>query len=104
MLRYGVGDGSVEDVVNAVNSMNGGKLWQDCSPLWTRPQGYNRSGLMYKDKEILQIVGHTPVVRITQEMNLISCDNFSTFMDGTPIGTQSFLMIDSETRRWAGIL
>ena len=45
------------------------------------------------DGKLLQVVGHTPVEKITREGNLISCDVFSTDRDRKPIGTQEYLMI-----------
>ena len=63
--------------------------------IWYRPQYH--AGRMYKSRELLQVVGHTPVEAIVKIGSLISCDVFSTYRDGTPIGTQEFLIIDTVT-------
>lgn len=76
-------------------------MWNDASPIWHRPQYSN--GRMYKTHEILQVVGHTPVDEISRKENVISCDVFSTYRDGRPIGTQEFLLIDTETWEYSGV-
>ena len=48
----------------------------------------------------LQVVGHTPVEHIFRSGNIISCDVFSTYRNGEPIGTQEFLVIDTKTWRF----
>ena len=45
----------------------------------------------------MQVVGHTPIKQIEKNGNLISCDVFSTYRNGNPIGTQEFLLIDTIT-------
>ena len=77
-----------------------GKLILDCR-IWYRPQYH--AGRMYKSRELLQVVGHTPVEAIVKSGSLISCDVFSTYRDGTPIGTQEFLIIDTVTWDCSGI-
>lgn len=54
-------------------------MWNDASPLWQRPQ-YSKMR-MYKQGEFLQVVGHTPVKKITQAGDIISCDVFSTYVN-----------------------
>ena len=51
---------------------------------------------MYREEDLLQVVGHTPVNRIERYGSVISCDVFSTFQNGKPIGTQVFPVIDTE--------
>ena len=75
-------------------------MWHDDSPLWYRPQIYK--GRMYKPRKLLQVVGHTPVKEIYREGNVISCDVFSTDEAGKPIGTQEFLLIDTNTWEFKG--
>ena len=58
---------------------------------------------MYKPRKILQVVGHTPVEQIEKSGNVISCDVFSTYRDGSPIGTQEFLLLDTEAWEYRGI-
>ena len=55
-------------------------------------------GKMYGADKILQVVGHTPVEGIYREGNVISCDVFSTYRDGSSIGTEEFAVV--ETERW----
>ena len=50
-----------------------------------------------------QVVGHTPMDKITREKNLISTDVFSTYRDGRPIGTQEFLLLDTVTWEYKGV-
>ena len=59
--------------------------------------------LTYKEYELLQVVGHTPMDKITRKGNVISCDVFSTYRDGRPIGTQEFLLLDTESWEYCGI-
>ena len=91
----------VEYVVDTINSLGVQEMWCDDSPIWYRPQYYG--GKMYKSRKCLQVVGHTPVEKITRNKNVISCDVFSTYQDGTPIGTQELLLIDTETWEYRGI-
>ena len=74
---------------------------REASPIWYRPQYYG--GELYKSDTLLQVVGHTPVEKITREGNLISCDVFSTDRDRKPIGTQEYLIIDTLTWAHQGI-
>ena len=50
-----------------------------------------------------QVVGHTPMPAITKKKNLISCDVFSTYSDGQPVGTEEFLLLDTVTWKYCGI-
>lgn len=92
---------NADAVIDTINSFGAGELWQTASPLWYRPQHYG--GKLYKSRIFLQVVGHTPVETITKKGNLISCDVFSTYRDGKPIGTQEFPIIDTDTREYVGI-
>ena len=58
---------------------------------------------MYREKDLLQIVGHTPVMEIERTGSVFSCDLFSTYRNGDPIGTQEFILIDTETWEYQGI-
>ena len=78
----------VEAVVAAINELGPNEMWNDASPIWLRPQHSNMR--LYKPRKLLQVVGHTPMDMITKEGNLISCDVFSTYRDGKPIGTEEF--------------
>lgn len=76
-------------------------MWQDYSPIWYRPQYF--SSKLYKPRKLLQVVGHTPVSKITKENNVLSCDTFSTRLDGTPYGPQEFTLIDTKTWDFIGL-
>ncbi len=90
-----------DKVLERINGFGYEEMWQDLSPIWYRPRYYE--GKMYKSGELLQVVGHTPVEGIVREGNLISCDVFSTYSSGEPIGTQEFPLIDTETWDCRGI-
>jgi hypothetical protein len=60
-------------------------------------------GRLYKPRKLLQVVGHTPVERISRKGNLISCDVFSTDSSGEPIGTQEYPVIDTNTWDYFGV-
>ncbi len=89
-----------DSVVNMINQLSGEVMWRSSSPLWYRPQYTNEK--MYGDGIYLQVVGHTPVAMPARRGNVISCDVFSTFRDHSPIGTQEFLVIDTETFAYEG--
>ena len=55
---------------------------------------------MYGDEKVLQVVGHTPVEKIYREGNVISCDVFSTYRDGRAVGTEEFVVVDTDTGEW----
>lgn len=76
-------------------------MWDDLSPIWLRPQ-YD-DWKMYKADELLQVVGHTPVDKITRKGNVISCDVFSTYRDGSSIGKREFLWLDTKSWEYKGI-
>ena len=92
---------NADAVISTINGFGLGEMWEDLSPIWYRPQYH--AGRMYKSRELLQVVGHTPVEAIVKSGSLISCDVFSTYRDGTPIGTQEFLIIDTVTWDCSGI-
>ena len=91
----------VSYVVDKINALGHREMWCDDSPIWYRPQYYK--GKMYKSRKCLQVVGHTPVEKINKCKNVISCDVFSTYQDGSPIGTQELLVIDTETWEFQGV-
>ena len=91
----------VNAVINTINGFGPDEMWQDLSPIWCRPQLCSEK--LYMPETLLQVVGHTPVKEISRNGNLISCDIFSTYRDGTPIGTQEFLLLDTESWSYRGI-
>ena len=92
---------NVDAVIGAVNELGARELWTNRSPIWLRPQ---IEGIkLYKPRKMKQVVGHTPMEKITKVNNLISCDVFSTYRDGTPIGTQELLIVDTVTGEYRGV-
>lgn len=83
----------IDLAVSEINDLGAEILWGDLSPVWFRPQGCPET--LFMPERLLQVVGHTPVKTILEEQNLISCDVFSTYSNGTPIGTQEFLVVDT---------
>ncbi len=103
-VKYYASDVEYDDtdaVIEKINCLGRDEMWDDASPLWLRPQFYYEK--MYKEACILQVVGHTPVEEIDRIGNVISCDLFSTYRTGDPIGTQEFLLIDTATWDYKGI-
>ena len=88
-------------VIKRINSLGFLEIWDDASPIWFRPQYYNEK--MYREKDLLQVVGHTPVKEIERSGSVFSCDLFSTYRNGDPIGTQEFILIDTENWQYQGI-
>lgn len=86
---------NTDQAIAFINGLHHDSMWNDISPIWYRPQ-YS-AGKMYKSDELLQVVGHTPVDKISRIGNIISCDVFSTYRNGEPIGTQEFLVIETKT-------
>ena len=79
----------VDAVIDYINDLGKMEMWYDGSPIWLRPQYDDVK--MYKSHQFLQVVGHTPMDTITKKKNVISCDVFSTYQDGKPMGTEEFL-------------
>lgn len=91
----------VEEVTDGINRFGSDKMWQEDSPIWLRPQHTRIK--MYMSEEYLQVVGHTPVEKIEREGNVISCDVFSTYQNGHPVGTQEFLLLDTQSWEFSGV-
>ena len=83
----------IQDLVYYINSMAKDQLWRDDSPLWSRAE---YGGRPYPFG-VMQIVGHTPVENITRYGDMIVTDTFSTYRDGTPIGDEKFIWVDTES-------
>ena len=88
--------GNPDDVIETINSYGRDEMWTDGSPIWFRPQERKRERL-YREGDLLQVVGHTPVKRVCRERSVVSTDVFSTYWNGKPIGRHEFLVIDTET-------
>ena len=96
-----------DDILSTINSMGQEEIWNDASPIWARPDngfGFYR-GLYGRDEEYLQVVGHTPVHRpeYCEECGILMTDVFSTYRDGSSIGTNQFVWVDTETKEWGEI-
>lgn len=64
------------------------------SLIWARPEEVRELPDAFNN---VQIIGHTPVERITLEPNgLIVCDTFSQYSNGSFIGDQSLLLIETD--------
>lgn len=87
--------GDADRIIRAVNRFDSDIMWREESPLWFRPQYSDEE--MYGEHEFTQVVGHTPVKRIFKNRNVISCDVFSRYQDGTNIGTCEYAVIDTVT-------
>ena len=85
------------DVIDEINSFGKWDLWKDNSPIWARPQdGYYD---MYRE-DLFQVVGHTPVDAPLLTGNVLTLDTFSTYRNGTPIGDERFVWIDTVSTKW----
>ena len=83
-----------------VNGMGRKELWKDSSPIWVRPQyGYHKAWPM----GVLQVLGHTPVDAPFMKNGFLTLDTFSTYRDGTPIGTCEFVYLDTENGKYEGV-
>ena len=91
----------IDAVIGTINSLGMREMWDESSPIWFRPQFYDEK--MYREEDFLQVVGHTPVMKIEKTDNVLSCDLFSTYRTGEPIGTEEFLVIDTQTQEYRGI-
>ena len=103
-VKYYASDVDYDDidaVIDRINCLGRNEMWDDAAPIWFRPQFYNEK--MYRETDLLQAVGHTPVMQIDHLGNVLSCDLFSTYRTGDPIGTEEFLLIDTETWEYKGI-
>lgn len=96
-VRYFPGKGSIDndELVEWINSQSFHELWDDLSPIWYRPMDYFP---LYKGKNTLQVVGHTPVRKIGKWKNAFFTDTFSTETNGKAIGSEDFFILDTKTR------
>ena len=89
-------------------------LWESDSPIWARPQEDfdEKTGerttmfcsRMWKADKYLQVVGHTPMHKIThyeaKYTDLLSTDVFSTYSNGCPYGEEKFAIVDTVNKTW----
>lgn len=92
-------EASIDEIIEQINNRFGvNELWKDISPLWFR---CTKSVIpMFRENELLQVVGHTPVKTIMKYGCTILTDTFSTQCDGENIGDQSFAIVDTETGKF----
>ena len=90
----------IDYIVSYINKMGKAYMWVDDSPIWARPQ--NGSWELYPS-DMMQVVGHTPVEWPQKEGNLLTLDNFSTYRDGTPVGDETFVWIDTEKQEYGAV-
>ncbi len=90
-------DGSIDKLLERINAFRREEMWRDDSPIWVRPQ--NGRIEMFSNG-FLQVVGHTPVRKTDFFRNILTVDNFSTYCDGTPIGDQRFIWVDTVAKEW----
>ena len=92
--------GDVDAVIHAINRLGARQMWGDGTPIWLRP---NEGERLYRKDSLLHVVGHTPVVRPTEDGGALYTDTFSTYRDGRPIGSEEFVLIESETLQWRAV-
>lgn len=91
--QFGYGEKlDIDFMIEKINRMGKDELWRDDSPIWARPQFNDMR--MYPD-DMLQVVGHTPVKQVLSEGKVLTLDNFSTYGDGSPIGDERFVSVDT---------
>lgn len=98
----------LDEVLNDINDMLDAEedieeLWESDSPVWLRPEPWYDHDCLYGGTTYFQVTGHTPVKEpqtFSHCDGLFVCDVFSTRQDGTPIGNQQFVIVDTETREW----
>ncbi|MBR6478592.1 MAG: metallophosphoesterase [Lachnospiraceae bacterium] len=95
---------SIEDLKEIVNQCTDVELWWDNSPLWVRPT-YEEDFRIFAEYGVLQVTGHTPVKKmyLTKGKELLFCDSFSTYQNGSPIGTQEFPVV-TKSGEWIASL
>lgn len=89
-----------DQVIKIINQMNSHELWNDYSPIWTRPRMRTAPQMvrkLYRPRKLFQVCGHTPVELVTLNRNYVSCDTFSTHSDGTPFGNECFTIVNTKT-------
>ncbi len=66
------------------------------------PYGQDRKNRVLKPyaPDFFQVVGHTPVKEPLVTNNILTVDTFSTYSDGSPIGDQRFVWVDTVEKSW----
>lgn len=89
--------GDMDAVIGRINGLKPTTMWLDHSPMWERP---NYSGDRMLDCGYMQVVGHTPVEKPLKIRNTLMTDTFSTKRDGTPVGNERFVIVDTVRKKW----
>lgn len=89
----------IDEILNYLNNLQDIDYWQDFSPLWWRPS-YESDPIGFRQDKYVQVVGHTPCNSINRKNNIISCDVFSLRKDGSKIGSEEFIIIDTITTEY----
>ncbi|MBE6035094.1 MAG: hypothetical protein E7222_10425 [Clostridiales bacterium] len=89
--------GKFNDLINEINMLGKDEMWCDASPIWARPQD---GRVKLYPEGFMQVVGHTPVKKTDYFKGFLTVDNFSTYQDGTPIGDQRFVWVDTTCSQW----
>ena len=94
-------DTDIDDIIRRINGLifnsDTSLLWDDESPIWARPQ--DGTCVMFPEGSY-QIMGHTPVTAPFEIGRTLTLDTFSTYPDGSPIGDERFVIVDTETQSW----
>ncbi len=97
MEKYFHGNNTdIDGIIREINVM-GELLWEDTSPIWTRPQ---ENPIEMYPSDMFQVVGHTPLTKPLRQGNLLSLDIFSTNPDGSSLGNERFVIVDTVDGSW----
>ena len=99
---------SIDKLLDKINNMGMYEMWREDSPIWARPQCDNMQPYPY---DAMQVVGHTPVAKPLYEeypcredetkfASVLTLDTFSTHSNGSPIGYQRFVCVDTRNHTW----
>ena len=89
--------GDIDELIGEINSLRKEEMWCDASPIWVRPQD---GRIVMYPAGYLQVVGHTPVRKTDFYNDILSVDSFSTYRDGSPVGDQRFVWVDTVSKVW----
>jgi len=97
--REGIKDDNPTSLIDKINNIDSKQFWLDDSPLWARYRydTYLQIPKIFKEKEILQITGHTPTEDIETIDSVISTDVFSTNW-GKKYGSEQMIIVDTLTK------
>ena len=99
-------DADIDEIISRINGFGAEELWSGMSdtPIWYRPYYYGAGeSVMFRADQYLQVVGHTPC-ELHREHNVITCDTFSTVEFGQTFWENEFLLLNTETWGWKGVV